>query len=355
MNATVIGGHEIPHRVAMRIPVTVPQATVGCDIYLEGPIHIKRLVVESTLNTVREGHKTALVVNTTGGPIKLKTVVLLTKALVFDRPVVPEPLEFPASFLASVYQNTSVNKTASVLTLKSCVLVADYPEPRHSLLELLNQYRDVIALPQTVWGKIIYALESGDETYQFLFHNFFLSQDGVLSRYWPHKTDPVAQCVITETYIPMLLRLVHDEVIAVHPGKERILSTARRKYYWPTMRVDIDAYIDKYVKCAQHKVNLPKPAPILEYSPPEQSEDVVAMDLLQLPPGHQGSKYLLVCVNHFSRYVVLVPVKEKIADAIAHALITNLICPYSTPRVILRFKIVSKIHEITSNGTEVKR
>ena len=148
VNAMVIGDHEIPHRVAMHIPVSVPQATVRCDICLEGPIHIKRLVVEATLNTVREGHKTvALVVNTTGGPIKLKTGVLLTKALVFDRPVVPEPLEFPASFLASVYQNTSVNNMASVPTLKPCVPVADYPELRHSLLELLNQYRNIIALP----------------------------------------------------------------------------------------------------------------------------------------------------------------------------------------------------------------
>ena len=93
VNATVIGDHEISHRVAMNIPVSVPQATVGCDICLEVPSHIKRLVVESTLNRVREGHKTvALVVNTTGGPIKLKSGILLIKALIFDRPVVPEPL-----------------------------------------------------------------------------------------------------------------------------------------------------------------------------------------------------------------------------------------------------------------------
>ena len=57
VNAMVIGDHEIPHRVAMHIPVSVPQATIGCDICLKGPSHIKRLVVESTLNTVREGHR----------------------------------------------------------------------------------------------------------------------------------------------------------------------------------------------------------------------------------------------------------------------------------------------------------
>ncbi len=107
------------------------------------------------------------------------------------------------------------------------------------------------------------------------------------------------------------------------------------------MRIDIDAYIARCVKCAQHKGTVPKLAPILEYPPPERPWDVVAIDLLQLPASHQGSKYLLVCVDHLSRYVVLAPLKDKTAGAVAHALITNMFCPYSTPRVLL-----------SDNGTE---
>ena len=69
--------------------------------------------------------------------------------------------------------------------------------------------------------------------------------------------------MITETYISLVLRLVHDELIDCHPGKERILTADRRNYYWPTMRVNIDAYAAKCVKCAQHNGKVPKPAPIL--------------------------------------------------------------------------------------------
>ena len=137
-----------------------------------------------------------------------------------------------------------------------------------TLQDLVNAQRQ-----HDVWTKVIYALESGDETslpkLPIPFSYFFLSQDGVLFRYWPHKPDYVAQCVITETNIPVVLRLVQDEVLAGHSGKERTLSAARRNYYWPTMLVDINAYVDKYVKCAHHKGNLPKPVPILEYPPPE--------------------------------------------------------------------------------------
>ena len=190
-----------------------------------------------------------------------------------------------------------------------------------------------------VWKKVIYALESGDETnlpnLPIPFSQFFVSQDGVLCRYWPQKTDPIPQFVIPESYIPRVLELVHDMVIAGHPGKERTLSAARKSYFWPTMRKDIDAYVTGCVNCAQHKGSLPKTAPILEYPPPERPWDVVGIDILQLPASHQGSKYLMVCVDHFSRYIVLAPLQNKTASAVAHALIGKLICPYSAPRVLL--------------------
>merc|ERR1712035_35406 len=102
------------------------------------------------------------------------------------------------------------------------------------------------------------------------------------------------------------------------------------------MRVDIDEHIDKCVKCAQHKGSVSEPAPILEYPPLARPWDVVAIDLLQLSVrSRQGSKYVLVMVDHFSRYVVLGPIQDKSAKSVAHALVTNLFCPYSTPRVLL--------------------
>ncbi len=83
----------------------------------------------------------------------------------------------------------------------------------------------------------------------------------------------------------------------------------------------IEAYVARCVKCAQHKGTVPKPAQILEYPPPERHCDVVAIDFLQLPASHEGSKYLLVCVDHFSRYVVLAPLKDKTGRAVASRLL----------------------------------
>ncbi len=60
------------------------------------------------------------------------------------------------------------------------------------------------------------------------------------------------------------------------------------------------------------------------------------MDVLQLSiRSCQGSKYVLVMVDHFSRYVVLAPLQDKSTKAVAHALVTHLFCPYTAPGVLL--------------------
>ncbi len=94
--------------------------------------------------------------------------------------------------------------------------------------------------------------------------------------------------------------------------------------------------------CAQTK-GTTSTAPILEYPLPAGPFDVVGIDLLQLPRSTQGSVYILVCVDHFSRFGVLAPLRNMSAVTVDHAIVSHLICPYSTPRVLL-----------SDNGTEFK-
>ncbi len=67
--------------------------------------------------------------------------------------------------------------------------------------------------------------------------------------------------------------------------------------------------------------------PILEYPLPAGPFDVVGIDLLQLPRSTQGSVDILVCVDHFSLFVVLAPLRNKSAVIVAHAIVSHLVCP----------------------------
>ena len=51
----------------------------------------------------------------------------------------------------------------------------------------------------------------------------------------------------------------------------------------------MEDYIARRVSCVKHKRVPTGPAPMLEYPPPEQPWNVVAIDLLQLPKSHHDS------------------------------------------------------------------
>ncbi len=121
-----------------------------------------------------------------------------------------------------------------------------------------------------------------------------------------------------------VLQLLHDAPSSGHLGHDRTLVAARSKYYWSTMRIDIEKHVSCCLSCAQTK-GTTTTAPILEYPLPAGPFDVVDLDLLQLPCSFQGSGYILVCVDHFIRFVVLAPLRDKSAATVAHALVSHLI------------------------------
>lgn len=81
--------------------------------------------------------------------------------------------------------------------------------------------------------KVIYALESGDETpipeLPVAFIHSFLSLDGVLCRSWNKKPVQVEQIVVPDKFIQLALCMSHDTPLAAHPGRDKTLVTARKK------------------------------------------------------------------------------------------------------------------------------
>ena len=62
-------------------------------------------------------------------------------------------------------------------------------------------------------------------------------------------------------YIPNvagLRRVVMDEIhqapYSSHPGYQKTIATARKQYFWPGMKKDMDEYISRCMKCQQVKV-----------------------------------------------------------------------------------------------------
>ncbi len=142
------------------------------------------------------------------------------------------------------YTKGRQNVVADALSINVCVgaVAQASPIPNFSMKDLCSTQRE-----HPLWKKVIYALESGDETqlpelpipllHLFLFH------DGTLCRYWAQKPVPIEQFVIPEKLVPTVLRFVHDVPISGHPGRDKTLAIARKRCYWPTLRIDVESHV----------------------------------------------------------------------------------------------------------------
>lgn len=154
-----------------------------------------------------------------------------------------------------------------------------------------------------VWKAVIYALDSGDETafppLPVPFSQFFLSPDGILCRFWPSMRHLVEQYVIPETWVPAVLHLAQDAIVACHTGRESTLSALRTHYCWPTIKIDAKKHVDRCVNVHNTKGYLRGLLRYCNILHPFVPFDCAKIDLLQLPPSYEGSKYIVVMVGIF--------------------------------------------------------
>ncbi len=114
------------------------------------------------------------------------------------------------------YTKLSSNVVADSLSRNIHVGAVTFTSPMttFNLDDLSNAQRE-----HHIWKKVIYALESGDETklpdLPIPFSHFFLSQDNVLCRYWPQKPVPVEQLVMPEKLVSQVLSLINDIPLGV--------------------------------------------------------------------------------------------------------------------------------------------
>ena len=54
-----------------------------------------------------------------------------------------------------------------------------------------------------------------------------------------------------------------------------------------------------------------------------------------LPTSDRGNKYILVCIEHFTKWVELIPLPSKSSANVARAFLENVLSRYGVPGVVL--------------------
>ena len=120
-----------------------------------------------------------------------------------------------------------------------------------------------------------------------------------------------------------------------HIGAEKVVQLTRERFYWPHMQRDITDFITRNCHCLKQKPPTFKQReplqPIITSAPLE----IVSVDYMHLEKSSGGYEYILVVVDHFTRYAQAYATKDKSGKTAARYLYNDF---------ILRFGFPEKIH-----------
>ena len=109
------------------------------------------------------------------------------------------------------------------------------------------------------------------------------------------------QIVLPQKYHHVVYKELHENMGHLEP--ERVIELCRQRFYWPGYEKDITHYIRKKCKCVKEKnPNKQQTAPLQSIITHEPFE-LVTIDFLHLDRSKGGYEYLLVVVDHFSKFV----------------------------------------------------
>jgi len=126
-----------------------------------------------------------------------------------------------------------------------------------------------------------------------------------------------------------LLELLHDHPMAAHVGKDRMLANLEPRFWWPSIREKALFYCRSCRLCQKYKALRRINAGRLHPRNIKGPGHTVAADICGPFPLSFGFLYVLVIMDQFLRWPVLVPLPNKNAATVADAIFERFIMDHA--------------------------
>ncbi|KAJ8035952.1 hypothetical protein HOLleu_19788 [Holothuria leucospilota] len=142
------------------------------------------------------------------------------------------------------------------------------------------------------------------------------------------------QTVIPSRMVPEVLNRLHGQGYAGHLGLDKTLKKAQTVCYWPYMQRDIREHCLTCASCNSRSQPKPRHQAPLQNIRSSRPFQIVCADITELPVTPKGNRYVLVVMDHFSKYVNLYPMADQKATTVSKCLFEHYIRQHGIPEQI---------------------
>ena len=165
------------------------------------------------------------------------------------------------------------------------------------------------------------------------------------------KNGDVSQIVLPRSMRSLVYKHLHVDM--GHLGVERVAELARNRVYWPGMLKDIDTFIHKRCLCIMHQRPHRKKMAPLKSITTSMPLDLISVDFVKLEVGKGGFQYILVIVDHFTKYAQAYPTRNKSSITASKRLYDDFVMRFGFPGRLLsdqggefQSKVLKQLHEL---------
>ena len=162
----------------------------------------------------------------------------------------------------------------------------------------------------------------------------FVSQGGdVIYRGFPPRDR--SRWMVPRILREALVAKYHRGAVGAHLGVNKLNAQISLKFYWPSMISTIKKVIQECERCQRSKM-APRAAKIARMLNREALWATMALDFFgPLPRTARGNMYVLVAIDHFSRWPEAAATRVATAAVVAHFLHHRIFPQHGCPREIL--------------------
>ena len=155
----------------------------------------------------------------------------------------------------------------------------------------------------------------------------------------PSSPEPIVDDISTDSprpYLPPAFRRIAFHVLHTqsHPGIRATQHLISTRYVWSGIRRDVAHWVRTCLQCQRSKVHRHTISPLGTFLPPDSRFNQVHLDLVGPLPDDSGFRYLLMCIDHFTRWCEAIPLSGCTTAEVARTLLAQWVSRLGVPATV---------------------